>query len=333
MKRILPILALIQWCVLAQTDKLSKNQVFGPALGTGSNTNEGRLIFQTATAVASGNNPQTATDTFTINRDKSMWLLPQSTPPTINLVSGNIYNDTFFGLKLFQDNRWFGLSSANQTRVFDIRTECTGAPGNSTGPDWLSSSVGAATFTGSPTHWGVFNLGTFTSTTGVGILYTSPDSFLLGQGSAYIEGEIRTPSVLSDGTDSYTLWFGFGNSITAVPTSGLAFRYTHSVNGGRWEIVSSAGGVETAVDSGLTVSISVWARFLIEMNSSGTSVSFYYATAGSAYTLVGTITTNLPVNSGQEVGAMFAVIKTLGTTARAILTDYAVVHYESNTLR
>jgi hypothetical protein len=54
----------------------------------------------------------------------------------------------------------------------------------------------------------------------------------------------------------------------------LFFRYTDNVNGGRWEAVTKAGGVETATDTGIAVVANTWYKLRLVVNAAATSVAF-----------------------------------------------------------
>lgn len=73
------------------------------------------------------------------------------------------------------------------------------------------------------------------------------------------EAAIRL-TTLSDVTNTYSIWAGFGDRVTAEPTDGTYFRYTHSVNSGKFECVTSNNATRTAVDTGVTVAAATWYR-------------------------------------------------------------------------
>lgn len=317
--------------ILAQlTDYGSQDAVYSPERGTGTGnaTNGGSHVFISPVAGSTGTADQTYRTNAIFNRDGSFWWVPQTTEPTINLRAGNVWNNSLYGPKLYIDGNWLNLYNYSHDRAYDVFTECSGNPGAS-GTDFYASSAAASTFTGSGVRWGAFNVGTSTSSSGVGFVGTSPNIGLLGTGLAIFNCKIRTPSTLSDGTETYTTWFGWGNTVSAVPTSGLGFRYTDSVNSGKFECVAIAGGSPTTKDSGITVATSTWLKFLITLNAGGTSATYYYAPEGTAtYTPLATNTTTLPVVAGQEVGAICEIVKSAGTTSRSIIVDWIWAHVE-----
>lgn len=159
-------------------------------------------------------------------------------------------------------------------------------------------------------------LGT-TATGRAAIVSSNFTTMRLGLGRAICTARARVLT-LSTGTDTFSLRSGFLDSNTAESTDGAFFRYTDSVNGGKWQAVTRSNGVETAVDTGITVAINTTYKMQVDANAAGTSVEFRING-----TLVATITTNIPNASGRESGYGFAAIRTVGTAAvNAYDVDY-----------
>jgi len=169
-------------------------------------------------------------------------------------------------------------------------------------------------------HPGQECLETGTTTTGrgagpgfsVGVL-----QILFGNGAVLFESDTYLLDALSDGTDTYTLFNGFNDSVTGTGTDAIMFRYTHSINGGRWECVTRSNGVETAADSGQAVASTTWYRLRIEVNAAASSVAFYIN--GS---LVATNTTNIPSGVGRQTTPHVGIVKSAGTNNRRLNVDY-----------
>lgn len=124
---------------------------------------------------------------------------------------------------------------------------------------------------------------------------------------------------LSDATNTYTARMGIFDVLSGEPTNGLYFRYTHSVNGGRWQAVSRLAGVDTAVDTGIaaTASNNGNGSFEIRTSADGNTVTFFIDDV-----LVATITTGLPA-IGTSLGFGFNFSRSLGTAAfNAASFDY-----------
>jgi hypothetical protein len=123
---------------------------------------------------------------------------------------------------------------------------------------------------------------------------------------------------LSDGTETYTAYFGFGHTITSGDMSvGLYFRYTHSVNSGKIEAVIADASSRTSADTGITPVAGVYNIFDIRINAAGTSATFYIDAV-----LVATLTgANLP-DAGDTTGMIMKIEKSAGTTSRSIYMDW-----------
>lgn len=119
-----------------------------------------------------------------------------------------------------------------------------------------------------------------------------------------IWGERANLPILSDATNTFTAYSGFMESITAAPVQGAFFRYTHSVNGGRWEFCIANGSV-TAADTGVAPVAGVYQVFEIKANTAGTQITYYIDG-----TLVGTVTTGIPTAG---VFPAKSVIRSAGT--------------------
>lgn len=137
-------------------------------------------------------------------------------------------------------------------------------------------------------------------------------------------------NVLSDLANTYTLRLGLydGYNVAGDGTNGLYFRYTDLQNGGRWECVSRAGGVDLiAVDSGVSPDLD-YHLYEVELNAAGSQAIFKID--GN---LVATINTpNLPV-AANPFGAGFKIEKSVGTTQRNFYSDFLAVEIERSTLR
>jgi hypothetical protein len=128
--------------------------------------------------------------------------------------------------------------------------------------------------------------------------------FNLGSSSIAMEWVIGLP-ILSNGTDSFEVRVGLeANNLTQI-NDGIFFRYTHSVNTGKWEAVCRASGNETSIDTGITANAGAWQALKIIVNSAGTTASFYIDGL-----LVASISTNLPTKTGYA----FGIKKIAGTT-------------------
>jgi hypothetical protein len=133
-------------------------------------------------------------------------------------------------------------------------------------------------------------------------------------GEISYDAVVKTEANLSDGTDTYILYAGLSNDNSAEPAHGLYFRYSHSVNSGKWQFIARASSTETAVDTGITVAVSTFYRFTIILNAAGTSAEGFING-----TSIGTITTNLP---SAVFGHTTGIRKTAGLTNRSLDCDF-----------
>lgn len=174
-------------------------------------------------------------------------------------------------------------------------------------------------------RFGIENMNTSSGSASFVVVYAQPAAFVFGSGVYRYRADIQL-STASDGTDTYTVRFGFNDSAGAPAdgADGAFFRYTHSVNGGKWGCVTRSNSVETASDSGVAAISASYQSLEIEVNATGTSVAFYING-----TLVATNTTNIPTGTARATGATAHIVKSLGTTARGFEIDLMAVQYQA----
>lgn len=114
-------------------------------------------------------------------------------------------------------------------------------------------------------------------------------------------------TALSDATNTYTVIAGMPVSVTTATPDGAYFKYSHEVNGGKWQCVTRTGGVETTIDTGVTVAINT--TYTLEVyHRPDNSVAFFL---DDVY--IGESTTN--IHDGFAFNSL-GLIKSAGTTAR-----------------
>jgi hypothetical protein len=179
---------------------------------------------------------------------------------------------------------------------------------NCSGTSASLSSAGALT-SGNGAGRGRLQLGT--TATGRAAITTGSTAHALGAGAVQfvVKGSM---SSLSDGTDTFIQRMGLMDDVTAEPANGCYFRYTDSVNGGKWECVTRKAGVETAADSGVTAVAGTERVWCILVDAAAANVYFYIDGA-----LVQTIATNIPT---ARVGFATAAIRSAGTAAKNALS-------------
>ena len=124
--------------------------------------------------------------------------------------------------------------------------------------------------------------------------------------------------VLSNATTRFSIYEGFIDRVSGEPTFGIYFRYTDTVNGGRYQAVCDNGS-ETAVDTGVAAVAAAVDTMEIRVNEGATAVEFLINDV-----LVATITTNIPASS--LIGFAISAVRTVGTAAtNAYAMDYMLV--------
>jgi hypothetical protein len=168
-------------------------------------------------------------------------------------------------------------------------------------------------------RYGFLYSGTGTTSTGyAGVGSATTDALALGTYQTEMTAVIEIPT-LSDGTNRFQVEVGFSNSRSAtLPTNAVMLQYRDDLNSGAWLITSYKGGVlGTTSSTGITVAANTWYKIRIVVDSSGLA---YFYINGS---LVGvSLASNNPAGTSEAVGFHTEIRKTVGTTARNLITDY-----------
>jgi hypothetical protein len=223
---------------------------------------------------------------------------------------------------------WETVSAARY--FFKLEDECLNTTDAFTGFNAAISGTGssAAGGTGDDKHIGIITFNTGTTTTGRAAITTTATAFRLGGGACKCMVIFRT-STLSDGTDTYTIRVGLGDSTSGEHTDGVFIRYTDAVNGGRFQFVTRSNGTETATDTGITVVASTWYNVEIDINAGATSAQCTINQSGAT-----TNTTNIPSGAGRELGIVpLFILKSAGTTGRSADLDYVLCVIDFTTAR
>lgn len=135
---------------------------------------------------------------------------------------------------------------------------------------------------------------------------------------------------VSSVAETFTVRQGLGDFyvLGTDGANGLFFRYTDLVNGGRWQCVSRAAGVDlTVVDSGVSPDLD-FHTFEVELSEDGTTALFKIDRA-----TVATINSpNLPTIAN-AMGAGFQIVKSVGLTQRNMDVDFMLVRLERSAVR
>lgn len=192
-------------------------------------------------------------------------------------------------------------------------------------PSWATNASSGGSFLQSgaitnDTNIGVLGLYTGATTTGRAALITHVDAIQFGNNEWTFETRANILN-LSTATDAFTVRFGFMDASTGDPTDGYYFRYTHSVNSGKWEAVTRNNLAETAFDTGETAVAmtngSPMPRFEIIVSKSGLQVTWKINDR-----VVATRNTSTFSGSSRLTGIGYSMIKSAGTNSRPLFIDY-----------
>lgn len=144
----------------------------------------------------------------------------------------------------------------------------------------------------------------------------------LGSGEIYIKAKVRTPANLSDATDNYRMGILYSDGIFdgQIYSNGIAITYNHAEQGGNWQTLTEASGVQTLNDSGVTVAVDTDYIFEIRIPSDGTEVNFYIDGI-----LVQTHTTNIPSFLGNYRFGIESLNAGTPANTETCYSDYAII--------
>ena len=161
-------------------------------------------------------------------------------------------------------------------------------------------------------HWG-----TSGATIWVG---TDTGAFLFG-GGAWVNEIAVYVEDLSTAGEEYDLRPGFVDTLTGDNTDGAYFEYDRNTSA-NWSIVTASNGVRTRSDSGVAVAADTWVTLRIEVNAAGTSVAYFI---GGTQTSNSPLVATIPTGAGRQFGSGITLVKSAGSTSRAIYADYVMV--------
>lgn len=183
--------------------------------------------------------------------------------------------------------------------------------------NWVQAngSLGSASLS-FPT--GFLQLTTSTTATGVGYILKPSSGILISSGTGVMvyESSILIPT-LSDGTNNFRVYAGFGDVITNGPhTDCVCFKYQDTVST-NFLMESASNNSRTTTPTSIPVVANTIYKLRIEVNNIGTRADFFINGAN-----VGNLTTNLPIGAARQFGIVNKIEKTVGTTARTLQTSY-----------
>jgi hypothetical protein len=218
---------------------------------------------------------------------------------------------------------------------FNYYNEFINGVGTATGGNDIvsvSSGTGAAS-TGTTSTNATNTVGLVTSTTGTTAtgrtsLSTYTSAIAIGGGPTVYEYRINGINSLSDGTNRYALVVGFFDTQSAAnQVDGIYFLYdeggvsTGSAASANWQTVTVSNSNRT-FNTTSTAVVTTGTTLRIEVDASGTNVDYYIDGVITATSH----TTNIPTGTARAVGFGMLLIKSIGTTARIMNTDYMSVN-------
>jgi hypothetical protein len=218
------------------------------------------------------------------------------------------------GIYFFEE--FMGSQGGGVTTSFGgLTTTATGAG---------ASCITTATITNRTNQQGVARSQTGTTNAGnAGFIYGS--NFVRGLGTVSIESYANVET-LSTVTERFFTFFGHIGVVNYQnPANGIFFTYDEggvvafgagNAPSPNWKCVAINSLTRTFFTSSVAVVAGQWYKLRIDINAAGTQASFYID--GN---LITTLTTNIPATS-TALGVHSVIVKTVGTTARAMQTDY-----------
>ena len=163
---------------------------------------------------------------------------------------------------------------------------------------------------------------------------TSQNQMFFGGGVAQFWTSFKL-SVLSGAGETYTAFSGYGDADyssagpVAESVDALYFRYTDTVNGGRWQGVARNNSTESSCDTGTAASTAI-ATFYIIVNAAGDKATF--SVNGGAGC---SVTTNIPITTPRTLSLLPVALNRIASvsTNPNVTIDYYSYIYDFTTPR
>jgi hypothetical protein len=231
------------------------------------------------------------------------------------------------------NNKQNNLKTFNRTQGIYYFEEFMGNQGGSIVTSYsnvITTAIGLNAFarnvatTNRTNQQGIIQHSTGTTTTGAAG-YTYGGALYIGSGSISIE-TYATVETLSNATERFQTIFGYYVGSNYSTTANAIF-FSYDENGTmffefgaaatpNWKCYTRGAGVTTRTNTSIAVVAGTWYKLRIDINAAANSVTFYINN-----TLVATHTTNIPTSLiAMPINSL--MVKTAGTTARTMLTDY-----------
>ena len=287
--------------------------------------------------------------------DKTLNIITGGADRTIDFVGGDLSILSASSI----DGTFSGSSSGNNTgdqdlsgyaTIGDLHDELTryyyfndfithvaaDAVGNNMYASNNGSGAGMTTLPSSQRNViGVNHLNTGIATTGRCALISNSNILSFGGGAWSYETKIDTIPTLSDATNRYLFWTGFGDvNTSALQSDGAYFLYDEggvtagSTASANWQCVTATGGTLTFHTTSTAVT-DTHQKLTIEANAAGTQVLFY-VNGVLAHTETSTIPTTLFTN---VFGFSNGILKSAGNDNRTVGIDYIKIQCDYTTTK
>lgn len=122
---------------------------------------------------------------------------------------------------------------------------------------------------------------------------------------------------LASASDDYVLRIGFGTATNADHANGIYFEYDRSQSA-NWRLRAASQSSRTTTTTSVAVVADTWIHLKWSVNGNGTQADFFIDDVS-----VGTVTTNIPVTTGQGCGPNFQITSSsILAATRNVYIDY-----------
>lgn len=197
------------------------------------------------------------------------------------------------------------------------------------GSGWLTTNAGGSVSIVSSVDGdsvGILSLSTSTSSTGTPSIQNNSGAYIFGSGTWTFEAKYRFSTAIPDGTETYTTWIGFGDTINSNnQTDGCYFEFDRSIDTVNWQCTTAKASARTRSSSSVAGVNGTWILLRIEVDATASNVTFYINNSQ-----VATSSANIPNTTSNLTGVVAGCLKSAGTTARGTQLDWWRITYNSS---
>ncbi len=197
--------------------------------------------------------------------------------------------------------------------------------------DFAGTSASVLYTASTSTACGIVQCNTGSTSSGVAQLIPGTNNVWFGSGGGYYRSDfrIRVP-ILSTSGERYIIRIGYVEQLPPSMQYGVIWVLSDNINSGQWRCsvydntLAFGGSTPTNYDTSITPTANVWYRLGIAVSGNGLTYKFYIDNV-----LVGTLVGNGIQPNG--VRPVCSIIKSVGTTARTLDTDWCDLYVRWNT--